>query len=202
MDTAEAVLRRTAWMALFVEDLYACHKTVEAVAQWLARTTITLGSPSMLQIEPYETADLPVIEAFIEALHDAERELMPILSPSSELAAAGLRQILHDTSTDKGMVLLAKSEDRPIGFGCVLFDDHRDPSYHEAERRRAYLAYLYITAEWRPSRRRSGAAGVHGGGGYSTRLFEIPSAVPRRVDGEKVPGTDLKERLLPGGNAP
>jgi hypothetical protein len=62
------------------------------------------------------------------------------LSPGSELAAAGLRQILHDTSTDKGMVLLAKSEDRPIGFGCVLFDDHRDPSYHEAERHRAYLA--------------------------------------------------------------
>jgi aminoglycoside 3-N-acetyltransferase I len=103
----------------------------------------------MLEIQPYATADLPVIEAFIKALHDAERELMPILSPGSELAAAGLRQMLDDTSADKGMVLLAKSEDRPIGFGCVLFDDHRDPSYREAARRRAYLSYLYVTGEWR-----------------------------------------------------
>src|SRR5258708_879870 len=103
----------------------------------------------MLQIEPYSTADLPVIEAFIEALHDAERELLPILSPGAELAGAGVRQMLHDISSDKGMVLLAKIGGRAVGFGCVLFDDYRDPTYCEGERRRAYLSYLYIAAEWR-----------------------------------------------------
>jgi GNAT superfamily N-acetyltransferase len=103
----------------------------------------------MLQIEPYTIADLPAIEAFIAALHDTERELMPILSPGAELAAAGVRQMLQDISADKGTALLAKSEGRPIGFGCVLFDDYHDPSYVEAERRRAYLSYLYVAPEWR-----------------------------------------------------
>jgi GNAT superfamily N-acetyltransferase len=107
------------------------------------------GSSTMFQIEPYATADLPVIEAFIEALHDAEREFMPILSPGVELAGAGLRQMLDDISADRGMALLAKSHGRPIGFGYVLFDDHRDPAYCEAERCRAYLSYLYVAAEWR-----------------------------------------------------
>lgn len=91
------------------------------------------------QIEPDTIADLPAIEAFIAALHDTERELMPILSPGAELAAAGVRQMLQDISADKGTALLAKSEGRPIGFGCALFNDYRDrdPSHVEGERRSA-----------------------------------------------------------------
>jgi hypothetical protein len=127
----------------------------------------------MLQIEPHTIADLPTIEAFIAALHDAERELMPILSPGAELAAAGVRQMLHDISANKGTALLAKSEGRPIGFGCVLFDDYRDPSYVEAERRRAYFVLPLRCPRMAPPRGRSGSAGVYRGRSHRSRLFEI-----------------------------
>ena len=103
----------------------------------------------MLEIEQYTAPDLPVIESFIAALHDAERELIPILSPGAEFATAGVRQMLDDISDNKGLALLAKSEGFVVGFGCVLFDDYRDPSYCEAQRRRAYLSYLYVTGPWR-----------------------------------------------------
>jgi len=105
----------------------------------------------MFEIERYTTPDLPMIESFIAALHDAERQLIPILSPGAELAAAEVRRMLDEISDDKGLALVAKSEGLAIGFGCVLFDDYRDPSYCEAHRRRAYLSYLYVAA---PCRRR------------------------------------------------
>jgi len=57
--------------------------------------------------------------------------------------------MLDDISHNKGLALLAKSEGLALGFGCVLFDDYRDPSYCEAQRRRAYLSYLYVTGPWR-----------------------------------------------------
>jgi hypothetical protein len=36
----------------------------------------------VLEIGPCRPADLPVIEAFIAGLHDAERKLLPVLSPA------------------------------------------------------------------------------------------------------------------------
>src|SRR2546423_120470 len=115
-----------------------------AIGSGPQRITSSSRSRDMLQIEPYQAADLPIIQAFIGALHDAERELMPILSPGAELASSGVSQMLHDISDDKGLALLAKWDGTAIGFGCVLFDDYRDPSYCEAERCRAYLSYLYV----------------------------------------------------------
>ena len=103
----------------------------------------------MIEIEPYRPEDLPIIESFIAGLHDAERELLPQLSPGSELAANGLRQMLADVSSCNGLVPMARTGGVAVGFGCVLIDDYRDPAYVEAVRRRAYVAYLHVAAEWR-----------------------------------------------------
>jgi GNAT superfamily N-acetyltransferase len=103
----------------------------------------------MLQIEPYRPADLPVIERFIAALYDAERELDARLSPGVELSANGLKQMLDDVADGKGLVLMARVDGIAVGFGCVLIDDYRDPSYVEAVRRQAYVSYLYVAEEWR-----------------------------------------------------
>jgi GNAT superfamily N-acetyltransferase len=103
----------------------------------------------MLEIEPSGPADLPLIEGFIAALYDAERQLDPRLSPGIELAAGGLKRMLIDVADGKGLVLMARVDGIAVGFGCVLIDDHRDPSYVEAVRRRAYVSYHYVVEEWR-----------------------------------------------------
>lgn len=103
----------------------------------------------MLEIEPCRPADLPAMERFIAALYDAERQLDPRLSPGIDLAADGLKRMLSDVADGKGLVLMARADGTNVGFGCVLIDDHRDPSYVEAVRRRAYVSYLYVANEWR-----------------------------------------------------
>jgi GNAT superfamily N-acetyltransferase len=90
-----------------------------------------------------------VIERFIAALYDAERELDARLSPGVELAASGLKQMLDDVADSKGLVLMARVDGIAVGFGCVLVEDYRDPSYVEAVQRRAYVSYLYVAEEWR-----------------------------------------------------
>ena len=121
----------------------------------------------MIELEPYRPADLPVIEGFIAGLYDAERELDARLSPGVELAADGLKRMLSDVSAHNGLVLMARADGVPVGFGCVLIDDYRDPAYVEAVRRRAYVSYLYVAAEWR---RR----------GIGRRLLEAMEAEARR----------------------
>lgn len=103
----------------------------------------------MIKIAPYRPPDLTVIERFIAPLHDAERELDARLSAGVELAADGLKQMLSDVAGDRGLVLMAKADGHPVGFGCVLIDDYRDAAYVEAVRRRAYVPYLFVAAEWR-----------------------------------------------------
>jgi GNAT superfamily N-acetyltransferase len=66
-----------------------------------------------------------------------------------ELAADGLKRMLSDVADGKGLVLMARVDGTAVGLGCVLIDDHRDPSYVEAVRRRAYVSYLYVADEWR-----------------------------------------------------
>jgi aminoglycoside 6'-N-acetyltransferase I len=103
----------------------------------------------MLQIAPLREDDLPMIRTFVAALHDFERQLIPTLSPGSEVASAGLERMLRDVSDQKGLVLVARTSDQAVGFGCVLIDDHRDPTFIEAVRRRAYISYLYVADTWR-----------------------------------------------------
>jgi GNAT superfamily N-acetyltransferase len=121
----------------------------------------------MLEFEPYHPADLPVIEQFIAALYDAERELDPRLSPGIELAADGLMQMLSDVADDKGLVLMARVDGIAVGFGCVLIDDRRDLAYVEAVRRRACVSYLYVADEWRRK-------------GIGRRLLDVMEAEAKR----------------------
>jgi GNAT superfamily N-acetyltransferase len=57
--------------------------------------------------------------------------------------------MLNDVADGKGLILMAILDGVAVGFGCVLIDDHRDPSYVEAVRRRAYVPYLYVADQWR-----------------------------------------------------
>jgi GNAT superfamily N-acetyltransferase len=57
--------------------------------------------------------------------------------------------MLDDVADGKGLVLMARVDGIAFGFGCVLIEDYRDPSYVEAVRRRAYVSYLYVAEEWR-----------------------------------------------------
>jgi GNAT superfamily N-acetyltransferase len=123
----------------------------------------------MLEIGPHHPADLPVIERFIAALYDAERELDSLLSPGEELAADGLKRMLSDVADGKGLVLMATMDEIAVGFGCVLIYDHRDPAYVDAVRRRAYVSYLYVVDEWRRN-------------GIGRRLLDVMEANAKRAD--------------------
>jgi GNAT superfamily N-acetyltransferase len=123
---------------------------------------------NMLEIGPHRPADLPVIERFIAALHNAERELDSFLSPGDELAADGLKRMLSDIADGKGLVLMARMDEIAVGFGCVLIDDYHEPAYIEAVRRRAYMCYLYVADEWRRK-------------GIGRRLLDVMEAEAKRA---------------------
>jgi hypothetical protein len=55
-----------------------------------------MGGRDVIEIEPYCAEDLPIIEAFIAGLHDAERELDARLTPGAELAAGGIERMLSE----------------------------------------------------------------------------------------------------------
>jgi hypothetical protein len=61
-----------------------------------------------LEIGSHRPPDLPVIERFIVALYNAERELDSFHSPGDELAADGLNRMLRDVADGKGLVLMGR----------------------------------------------------------------------------------------------
>jgi GNAT superfamily N-acetyltransferase len=106
---------------------------------------------SMLSIRPFQSADVPILRTFVRELHDFERELIPALSAGEQLTDANVQRILADVADGRGTVFVAWLGESPVGFGCVLIDDFRDPAFPEPTRRRAYISYLYVD---RPYRRR------------------------------------------------
>ncbi len=103
----------------------------------------------MITLEPYRPQDLPTIEAFVAAIQDHERELVPELRPAAEIAASYAAQIVAQATNRGGVLLLAKDGDEAIGFACAWIDSDDDPLLAVEHRAHAYVSDLFVRPEWR-----------------------------------------------------
>lgn len=103
----------------------------------------------MITLEPYEPRDLPVIEAFVAAIQEHERQLVPELRAGAEIAADYAAHIVARAQSSGGVLILAKDGIEAIGFACAWMDSDDDPLLAAAHRDHAYVSDLFVHVEWR-----------------------------------------------------
>lgn len=103
----------------------------------------------MITLAPYEPRDLPVIEAFVAAIQEHERQLVPELRAGTEIAADYAAHIIAQAENRGGVLLLAKDGAEAIGFACAWMDADDDPLLAAAHRDHAYVSDLFVHVEWR-----------------------------------------------------
>ncbi|MGK2740647.1 N-acetyltransferase family protein [Tepidicaulis sp. LMO-SS28] len=97
-----------------------------------------------LTIRPARAEDRPVLEAFMGALQELEREMEPNRLPGPEMAALHLAWLEAQAEAHEGAVLLAEADGAPVGF-LICFADE-DPGFfvRREEARFGYIADLYV----------------------------------------------------------
>jgi ribosomal protein S18 acetylase RimI-like enzyme len=100
-------------------------------------------------MEPYGPQDRPVIEAFVAAIQDHERLLVPELRPGTEIAADYAARIVAQIEQRDGVLVLAKEGAESVGFACAWMDEDDDPLLAAAHRPHALISDLYVRPEWR-----------------------------------------------------
>src|SRR5204862_3435898 len=85
------------------------------------------GHATMIRIEPFQPADLPVIADFAAAIQDYERAMVPELKPGTEIAASHAAALVQATAERDGVILVARDAVQAIGFVCVWIDADDDP---------------------------------------------------------------------------
>jgi len=95
-------------------------------------------------IRPACAEDRPLLEAFMSALQEIEREMEPNRFPGPEMAAQHLAWLEEQVAAHEGAVLLAEAEGVPVGF-LICFTDE-DPGFfvRREEARFGYIADLYV----------------------------------------------------------
>lgn len=103
----------------------------------------------MVTLEPYRPQDRPTIEAFVAAIQEHEREMVPELRTGAEIAAAYAEYIVTQAANRGGVLLLARDGDEAIGFGCAWIGSDDDPLLAVEHRAHAYVSDLFVRPEWR-----------------------------------------------------
>jgi ribosomal protein S18 acetylase RimI-like enzyme len=98
----------------------------------------------MLHIEPFQRADLPLIETFVAAIQDHEGTTVSDLKPGSEIAGDYVRLLVRSLRESDGVMLMARRGAETVGFvaGWVAVDS--DPCLHEEARRYALVSDIYV----------------------------------------------------------
>lgn len=109
----------------------------------------------MISIGPFLSGDLAEIRHFVEALQDHERILVPELKPGSEIGAEYCKLLFSNIESKQGLMLVARSDHKAIGFICAWIDEDDDPLLHEDARAHAYVSDIFVSE----SHRRLGVAG-------------------------------------------
>jgi ribosomal protein S18 acetylase RimI-like enzyme len=105
--------------------------------------------PNVLTLEPYRPQDRPTIEAFVAAIQEHERQLVPQLRTGAEIAADYAAYIVAQATNRGGVLLLARDGDEVIGFVCAWMGSDDDPLLAAEHRAHAYVSDLFVRAEWR-----------------------------------------------------
>lgn len=102
-----------------------------------------------IRMEPYGAQDRPVLEAFVAAIQDYERRLVPELRTGADIAAEYAARILTRVAERDGALIFAKEGGEAVGFACVWMDADDDPLLAAEHRPHALISDLYVRPEWR-----------------------------------------------------
>jgi ribosomal protein S18 acetylase RimI-like enzyme len=102
-----------------------------------------------IRMEPYGPQDRPVIEAFVAAIQEHERLLVPALRAGAEIAAGYAAHIVAQVERKDGVLILAKAGADSVGFACAWMDEDDDPLLAADHRPHALVSDLYVRPEWR-----------------------------------------------------
>ena len=108
----------------------------------------------MIRIEPLQRADLSTLVGFVIGIQEFERAAVPELKPGAEVAPNYAAGLMRTVTARNGSILLAKDDDKPVGFVCAWIADDDDPLLREEVRRHAYVSDIFVAE----SHRRKGVA--------------------------------------------
>jgi ribosomal protein S18 acetylase RimI-like enzyme len=100
-------------------------------------------------MEAYGPQDRPVLEAFVAAIQEHERLLVPELRAGAEIAADYAAHIVAQIEQRDGVIILARAGAESVGFACAWIDEDDDPLLAAAHRPHALISDLYVRPEWR-----------------------------------------------------
>ena len=106
----------------------------------------------MLRIEPYQSADLPLVATFVAAIQEHERASVPGLKPGAEIAAAYAEMIERSVRQKDGVMLMARRGSETVGFAAAWIETDPDPCLEGAERRYVYVSDIYVVEAQRRQR--------------------------------------------------
>jgi GNAT superfamily N-acetyltransferase len=107
------------------------------------------STQSGYRIEPYRASDLPAVIAFVEAVQEYEREQVPALKAGADIGPSYAEHILNRVRNRNGLILLAKSDEKPIGLICAWIDEDDDMLLCDDMRRHAYVSDVFVVDDWR-----------------------------------------------------
>jgi len=110
----------------------------------------------VFRVEPYQPADLPAVKAFVAAIQEHERALVPELKPGAAIGAAYAALLLRRVAERDGAILMARAGDETVGFVCAWVERDDDPLLGDEARVHAYVSDLFVIA----ARRRQGIARI------------------------------------------
>jgi len=102
-----------------------------------------------VKIQQYMPSDRSTVKRFVEATQEYERVRVRDLSPGTEIGDAYTRKLLRAVAAKNGVILLATSDNEPIGFVCAWVDADRDMLLALKARSFAYISDIFVERPWR-----------------------------------------------------
>jgi ribosomal protein S18 acetylase RimI-like enzyme len=115
----------------------------------MTKHVATMRKYPEIQIEPFQSRNTATITAFVDALQNYERELVPELKPGGEISQPYVRLLIRNVADRNGMILVAKAETEIVGFVCAWIEHDPDMLLQEHARQHALISDVFVSAGWR-----------------------------------------------------
>jgi GNAT superfamily N-acetyltransferase len=102
-----------------------------------------------ITIEPFQPDDLATVVAFVAAIQEIERVLVPELKTGAEIADEYTQRIMGNVAAHDGVMLMAKRDGRTIGFACAWPDGDDDPLLRDDAHAHALVSDIYVDDDHR-----------------------------------------------------
>jgi ribosomal protein S18 acetylase RimI-like enzyme len=103
----------------------------------------------MIRIEAYQPSDFAALVAFVEAIQEHERELVPELKPGPEVGKRYAEMLTRVVAERDGCIIVARADAEAVGFACAWVDKDDDPLVRDNARIHAYVSDIFVDQNWR-----------------------------------------------------